>query len=142
MKLVGQHCFSNRAKFEVKKIVISAIAIMLATPTHAVNLGVGSHQCSEIMEGAMRSEAVQAAATSWVQGYITYSIASTKPEIRALFRTPEPNEIVAFIADYCRKNPKDPLAGAAVTFEAKMMNDALERLGDVADQAARKYGGR
>jgi hypothetical protein len=99
---------------------------MLATPAHAASLGIGSHQCSEIMEGAKRSEVVQAAATSWVQGYIAYGIVYTKPETRALLRTPEPDEIVAFIVDYCRKNPKDQLAGAALTFEAKMMNDALE----------------
>lgn len=79
---------------------------MCATSAQAVNLGIGNQQCSEVMEAAQQNKAVGAAAIGWVQGYITHSTNTIKPEIRALYRTPEPDELVAFIADYCRKKLK------------------------------------
>jgi len=122
----------------MNKLVVVLGAMMCATSAQAVNLGIGNQQCSEVIEAAQQNKAVGAAAIGCVQGYITHSTNTIKPEIRALYRTPEPDELVAFIADYCRKYPKDPFAGAALTLDAKMNNDALERLDAIADQAAKR----
>ncbi|MDX3965564.1 MAG: hypothetical protein QHD01_03080 [Bradyrhizobium sp.] len=65
-----------------------------------------------------------------------------KPEIRALHRTPEQDELVAFIADYCRKNPKGPFADAALTLDARMNSEALERIGAIADEASKRKQSR